>query len=69
MLQLGHSLETWAVNSQGGSHALQELKPEYIENQKAVDAALAKQLTEELSGYLKARFTLRNGDRPHLMKF
>ncbi len=47
----------------------QALKPEYIENQKAVDAALAKALGEEMSGYLKARFTLRNGDRPHLMKF
>ena len=25
--------------------------------------------SEELKGYLSTRFTLRSGDRPHLMKF
>jgi hypothetical protein len=34
-----------------------------------VDAALLKALSPELKGYLATRFTLRDGDRPHLMKF
>ena len=46
-----------------------ELPAEYIANQKAVDAALLSGLSEELKGYLSHRFTLRSGDRPHLMKF
>ena len=25
--------------------------------------------SEDLKGYLSSRFTLRSGDRPHLMKF
>lgn len=45
------------------------LSAEYIADQKAVDAALLKALTPELKGYLGTRFTLRDGDRPHLMKF
>jgi len=46
-----------------------ELTAEYVADQKAVDAALLKALTPELKGYLGTRFTLRDGDRPHLMKF
>jgi len=46
-----------------------ELSAEYIADQKAVDAALLKALSPELKGYLGTRFTLRDGDRPHLMKF
>lgn len=46
-----------------------ELSAEYVADQKAVDAALLKALTPELKGYLGTRFTLRDGDRPHLMKF
>lgn len=46
-----------------------ELSAEYIADQKAVDAALLKAITPELKGYLGTRFTLRDGDRPHLMKF
>jgi large subunit ribosomal protein L6e len=45
------------------------LSAEYIADQKAVDAALLKALTPELKGYLGTRFTLHDGDRPHLMKF
>ena len=52
-----------------GSCAVQELSKEYIERQKTVDAALVKALSAELKGYLGARFTLKAGDRPHLMKF
>ena len=48
---------------------VQELSKEYIERQKTVDAALVKALSPELKGYLGARFTLKAGDRPHLMKF
>jgi large subunit ribosomal protein L6e len=45
------------------------LPAEYVANQKAVDAALLGKLSDELKGYLSSRFTLRSGDRPHLMKF
>jgi large subunit ribosomal protein L6e len=46
-----------------------ELSAEYIANQKEVDGAILKALSAELKGYLSTRFTLRDGDRPHLMKF
>jgi large subunit ribosomal protein L6e len=42
---------------------------DYIANQKALDTALLPALSTDLKGYLSARFTLRDGDRPHLMKF
>jgi large subunit ribosomal protein L6e len=47
----------------------QELSQEYVAAQKALDAELMKAVTPELKGYLGARFTLHDGDRPHLMKF
>lgn len=46
-----------------------ELPAEYVANQKAVDAALLAALSDEEKGYLATRFSLRSGDRPHLMKF
>jgi large subunit ribosomal protein L6e len=46
-----------------------ELAAEYISNQKELDAALLPALNDDLKGYLAARFSLRDGDRPHLMKF
>ncbi|KAL0030372.1 hypothetical protein WJX77_012601 [Trebouxia sp. C0004] len=46
-----------------------ELSPEYVENQKKVDAALLTALKPELKGYLSARFSLKKNDRPHLMAF
>jgi large subunit ribosomal protein L6e len=49
--------------------AKKELSAEYIANQKEVDAALLKALSPELKGYLSTRFSLKDGDRPHLMKF
>lgn len=45
------------------------LAAEYIANQKALDAALLPALSADLKGYLSTRFTLRDGDRPHMMKF
>ena len=45
------------------------LAAEYVSNQKALDAALLPALSAELKGYLSSRFTLRDGDRPHMMKF
>ena len=47
----------------------QELSSEYIENQKTLDAALIKSLDADVKGYLAQRFSLKSGDRPHLMKF
>jgi large subunit ribosomal protein L6e len=41
----------------------------YVENQKAVDAALISALDADVKGYLGTRFTLKSGDRPHLMNF
>lgn len=46
-----------------------ELATTYIANQKTLDSALLPALSAELKGYLSSRFTLRDGDRPHLMKF
>lgn len=46
-----------------------ELPAEYVANQKSVDAALLGALDGDMKGYLSTRFTLRSGDRPHLMKF
>lgn len=51
------------------SAAKKELTADYIKNQKEVDAALLPALSAELKGYLSSRFTLRDGDRPHMMKF
>ena len=48
---------------------LQEIAPEFVENQKKVDGALLKAIDAELKGYLASRFTLKAHDRPHLMKF
>lgn len=45
------------------------LPAEYVENQKKVDSVLLSSLSAELKGYLTARFSLKSGDRPHLMKF
>eukprot|EP00892_Ulva_mutabilis_P006832 jgi/Ulvmu1/4520/UM002_0246.1 len=45
------------------------LTQEYLTAQKEVDASLAKAVSPEVSAYLSARFSLQNGDRPHLMKF
>ena len=46
-----------------------ELAADYIANQKALDAALLPKLSADHKAYLSARFTLKDGDRPHLMKF
>ena len=38
--------------------------------QTAVDAALTKNLTDSMmTAYLKAKFSLKNGDKPHAMNF
>merc|ERR1712054_286815 len=48
-----------------------EATPEYLEDNKTVDAILSKAIdaVPQLKGYLQTRFTLSKGDRPHLMKF
>ncbi|GIM16981.1 hypothetical protein Vretimale_19543, partial [Volvox reticuliferus] len=46
-----------------------ELSQKYIENQKTLDAAILPSLSADLKGYLSTRFTLKDGDRPHLMRF
>merc|ERR1712176_1025684 len=47
-----------------------ELSKEYLDNQKAIDTALKPIIakTENLEAYLKAHLSLKNGDRPHMMK-
>lgn len=49
--------------------AAPELTAEYIAAQKNLDAALLKSISSDVKGYLSARFSLKAGDRPHLMKF
>jgi large subunit ribosomal protein L6e len=49
--------------------AAPELTAEYIEAQKAVDTALIGSISADVKAYLSARFSLKAGDRPHLMKF
>lgn len=46
-----------------------ELTAQYLQAQKTLDTKLVKTLTPELKGYLGTRFSLNQGDRPHLMKF
>eukprot|EP00884_Botryococcus_braunii_P006230 jgi/Botrbrau1/15608/Bobra.0264s0008.1 len=45
------------------------LSPERIALQKSVDEGLTAALDKEVTGYLKSLFTLKGGDRPHLLKF
>lgn len=45
------------------------LKPEVVETQSAVDKAILAKLSADHKAYLSARFSLKSGDRPHLMKF
>lgn len=48
-----------------------EVKAERIADQKTIDAALLTQIkkTPLLQQYLAATFSLKSGDRPHLLKF
>lgn len=46
-----------------------ELSQEYLDAQKQLNSALCKAVGDEYKGYLGTRFTLKSGDRPHLMKF
>jgi len=46
-----------------------EMSAEYIANQKSLDTALLPALSADLKGYLSTRFGLKDGDKPHLMKF
>eukprot|EP00798_Chlamydomonas_sp_ICE-L_P009446 gene9446-8903_t len=52
-----------------GEQKKTELSADYVANQKTLDAALLAALSPELKGYLSSRFSLKDGDRPHLMKF
>lgn len=48
-----------------------EIKAERVEDQKKVDAALLGEIkkTPLLKQYLAASFSLKSGDKPHLLKF
>ncbi|CCF59811.1 hypothetical protein KAFR_0I00300 [Kazachstania africana CBS 2517] len=48
-----------------------EIKTERIEDQKVIDKALLAEIkkTPLLKQYLAASFSLKNGDKPHLLKF
>lgn len=45
------------------------LSAEYVSNQKTMDAALMPALNAEMKAYLGTCFSLKDGDKPHLMKF
>ncbi|WLF77601.1 60S ribosomal protein L6 [Lodderomyces elongisporus] len=51
--------------------AKKEIKGERVADQKSVDAALLSEIkkTPLLKQYLAASFSLKSGDRPHLLKF
>lgn len=49
--------------------AAPELTQEYLTAQKSLDTALVGCISADVQAYLSARFTLKDGDRPHLMKF
>lgn len=53
------------------SQPKKEIKVERVADQKSVDAALLSEIkkTPLLKQYLAASFSLKNGDRPHLLKF
>mgnify|MGYP002477397497 CR=1 FL=1 len=48
-----------------------EIKAERVEDQKVVDKALIAEIkkTPLLKQYLSASFSLKNGDKPHMLKF
>ncbi|CCE61835.1 hypothetical protein TPHA_0B01615 [Tetrapisispora phaffii CBS 4417] len=50
---------------------VKELKAERVEDQKNVDKSLLAEIkkTPMLKQYLAASFSLKNGDKPHLLKF
>jgi len=45
------------------------LSADYVSNQKTLDAALMPAFKAEMKAYLATSFSLKDGDRPHLMKF
>lgn len=53
------------------SQAKKEIKSERIADQKDVDASLLSEIkkTPLLKQYLSASFSLKNGDKPHTLKF
>ena len=51
------------------SQKKKELRTDYVANQKALDSQILPKLSAEMKGYLASRFSLKDGDRPHLMKF
>jgi large subunit ribosomal protein L6e len=55
----------------GEKQPKKEIKSERVADQKTVDAALLTQIkkTPLLQQYLAATFSLKSGDRPHLLKF
>jgi hypothetical protein len=52
-----------------GAGVKKELAGAYVANQKALDAAIMPALSADLKAYLGARFSLKDGDRPHMLKF
>jgi large subunit ribosomal protein L6e len=54
-----------------GEEPKKEIKAERIADQKTVDAALLASIkqTPLLKQYLASSFSLKSGDRPHLLKF
>ncbi|CAI5758775.1 unnamed protein product [Candida verbasci] len=53
------------------SNTKKEIKAERVSDQKQVDGALLNEIkkTPLLKQYLSASFSLKSGDRPHLLKF
>jgi large subunit ribosomal protein L6e len=55
----------------GDKAVKKEIKAERVADQKTVDAALIAEISKQplLKKYIASRFSLKNGDKPHLLKF
>jgi large subunit ribosomal protein L6e len=69
--KLSRSAKKSAADLLNEQPAKKEIKSERIQDQKSVDAALLSEIkkTPLLKQYLSSSFSLKNGDKPHLLKF
>lgn len=63
------SKSTAAEDFFGKPAPAKSLPAEYVAAQAKLDAALAGKMDDDTKGYLKSRFSLHSGDKPHAMKF
>jgi large subunit ribosomal protein L6e len=69
--KLSRSAKKSAADLLNEQPAKKEIKSERIEDQKIVDSSLLSEIkkTPLLKQYLSTSFSLKSGDKPHLLKF